>query len=129
AGLRLAQDLAADRDYPPFHKSLMDGYAVRAADVVRTPAELKVFERSPAGRVATVPVGPGQATAIMTGAPMPEGAEGVVPVEDVDELGEVVRIRRADAIARNVAFKGRDCAAGKTVLSRGTVLNPAQVAV
>jgi molybdopterin molybdotransferase len=65
----------------------------------------------------------------MTGAPMPEGAEGVVPVEDVDELGETVRIRRVDAIARNVAFKGRDCAAGKTVLPKGTVLGPAQVAV
>ena len=129
AGLRLAQDVVADRDYPPFHKSLMDGYAVRAADVVRTPAELKVIERLPAGRVAALPVGAGESNAIMTGAPMPEGAEGVVPVEDVDELGEVVRIKRADAIARNVAFKGRDCAAGKTVIPRGTVLGPAQVAV
>jgi molybdopterin molybdotransferase len=71
----------------------------------------------------------GESIAIMTGAPMPEGAEGVVPVEDVDELGEVVRILRADGIARNVAFKGRDCAAGKVVLPKGTVLGPAQVAV
>jgi molybdopterin molybdotransferase len=128
-GQRLAQDLTADRDYPPFHKSLMDGYAVRAADVVNTPAELKVIERLPAGRVANAPVAAGQSIAIMTGAPMPDGAEGVVPVEDVDELGDVVRVRRADGIARNVAFKGRDCAAGKTVLSKGTVLGPAQVAV
>lgn len=128
-GRRLAKDLVADRDYPPFHKSLMDGYAVRAADVVRTPAELKVIERLPAGRVAALPVGAGEAIAIMTGAPMPEGAEGVVPVEDVDECGEIVRIRRADGIARNVAFKGRDCAAGKVVLPAGTVLGPAQVAV
>jgi molybdopterin molybdotransferase len=129
AGLRLAQDVAADRDYPPFHKSLMDGYAVRAADVVRLPAELKVVERLPAGRVATRPVGAGESIAIMTGAPMPEGAEGVVPVEDVQELGERVRVNRVEAIARNVAFKGRDCAAGKVVLPRGTVLGPAQVAV
>lgn len=128
-GQRLARDVLADREYPPFHKSLMDGYAVRAADVVRTPAELKVVDRLPAGRVATRAVGPGESIAIMTGAPMPEGAEGVVPVEDVDELGETVRIRRADAIARNVAFKGRDCAAGKVVVARGTVLGPAQVAV
>jgi molybdopterin molybdotransferase len=128
-GRRLAQDVTADRDYPPFHKSLMDGYAVRAADVVNTPAELKVIERLPAGRVARSAVGAGQSIAIMTGAPMPEGAEGVVPVEDVDELGDVVRVRRADGIARNVAFKGRDCAAGKTVLQTGTVLGPAQVAV
>jgi molybdopterin molybdotransferase len=128
-GQRLAQDLNADRDYPPFHKSLMDGYAVRAADVVNTPAELKVIERLPAGRVANAPVAAGQSIAIMTGAPMPDGAEGVVPVEDVDELGDVVRVRRADGIARNVAFKGRDCAAGKTVLPKGTVLGPAQVAV
>ena len=128
-GLRLAQDLLADRDYPPFHKSLMDGYAVRAADVVRTPAELKVIDRLPAGRVSALPVGAGESIAVMTGAPMPNGAEGVVPVEDVDELGEVVRIRRADGIARNVAFKGRDCASGKVVLPKGTVLGPAQVAV
>ena len=128
-GQRLAQDVVADREYPPFHKSLMDGYAVRSADVVRTPAELKVVERLAAGRVATRAVGPGEAIAIMTGAPMPEGAEGVVPVEDVDELGEAVRIRRVDAIARNVAFRGRDCAAGKVVLPKGTVLGPAQVAV
>jgi molybdopterin molybdotransferase len=129
AGRRLAHDVVADRDYPPFHKSLMDGYAVRAVDVVRTPAELSVIERLRAGRVAAAPVGPGQSIAIMTGAPMPEGAEGVVPVEDVDELGETVRIRRADAIVRNVAFRGRDCAAGKVVLPKGTVLGPAQVAV
>jgi molybdopterin molybdotransferase len=107
----------------------MDGYAVRAADVVRTPIELAVIERLPAGRVAASPVGPGQSIAIMTGAPMPEGAEGVVPVEDVEELGEVVRIKRADGIVRNVAFKGRDCPAGKVVVPHGTVLGPAQVAV
>src|SRR5678815_2904746 len=65
-GQRLAQDLTADRDYPPFHKSLMDGYAVRAADVVNTPAELKVIERLPAGRVANAPVAAGQSIAIMT---------------------------------------------------------------
>jgi molybdopterin molybdotransferase len=129
AGLRLVRDLVADREYPPFHKGLMDGYAVRAADVVRTPAELKVVERLAAGRVATHSVGPGEAIAIMTGAPMPEGAEGVVPVEDVEEQGERVRVLRADAIARNVAFRGRDCAAGKVVLPAGTVLGPAQVAV
>lgn len=129
AGHRLAHDVVADRDYPPFHKSLMDGYAVRAADVVRTPAELKVVERLAAGRLANHSVGPGESIAIMTGAPMPQGAEGVVPVEDVQELGERVRILRTEAIARNVALKGRDCAAGKVVLPKGTVLGPAQVAV
>src|SRR5204862_3503430 len=117
------------RDYPPFNKSLMDGFAVRAADVARTPAELRVVDRLAAGRVATVHVGPGEATAIMTGAPMPDGAEGVVPVEDTQEQAERVRILRADAIGRNVAVKGRDCAAGKTVIPRVTVLGPAQVAV
>src|SRR3954468_3125101 len=128
-GRRLAQDVVADRDYPPFNKSLMDGFAVRAADVARMPAELRVVDRLAAGRVATVQVGPGEATAIMTGAPMPDGAEGVVPVEDTQEQAERVRILRADAIGRNIALKGRDCAAGKTVLAKGIVLGPAQVAV
>src|SRR5688572_20436400 len=83
-GLVLAQDIRADRDYPPFDKSLMDGYAVRCADVAHTPVELRVIGEIPAGQTAARGVAEHEAFAIMTGAPMPNGADGVVPVEDVE---------------------------------------------
>src|SRR5687767_8925557 len=73
-GLVLATDLPADRDYPPFDKSLMDGYAVRAIDVATLPATLNLIGEIPAGQQATRPLAPGQAYAIMTGAPIPPGA-------------------------------------------------------
>src|SRR5690348_4980302 len=86
-GLVLAEDLLADRDYPPFDKSLMDGYAVRCADLAgKSQATLKVVGEVAAGQSADRPLAPGQALAIMTGAPMPEGADGVVPVEDTQRL-------------------------------------------
>src|SRR5438874_13691848 len=79
-GLYLAQDLAADRDYPPFDKSLMDGYAVRAADVATGPAQLRLSGEVAAGAQAGRPLAAGEAIAIMTGAPIPAGADGVVPI-------------------------------------------------
>src|SRR5437660_806022 len=99
-GRRLAQALVADRDYPPFDKSLMDGYAVRGEDVRALPATLRVVGEVAAGQSPSHPVNSGETVAIMTGAPMPAGAEGVVPVEDVEQInpegGPAVRILRAD---------------------------------
>src|SRR4051812_37723227 len=109
-GLRLAEDLAADRDYPPFDKSLMDGYAVRAAEAS---VELRITGEIPAGQVAAKPVGPGETMAIMTGAPLPAGADGVVPVEDVEVTGDRVRIVRAGDPRRFVAKRGSDAARGQ----------------
>jgi molybdopterin molybdotransferase len=128
-GRRLAIDVVADRDYPPFAKSTMDGFAVRSADVARTPAELQVVGRVAAGRVLEAALGPGQAAAIMTGAPMPAGADGVVPVEEAEERDGAVKVLKANGIVRYVAQRGSDCAKGKLVLPKGTVLGPAQVAV
>jgi molybdopterin molybdotransferase len=138
-GLRLAQDIAADRDYPPFDKSLMDGYAVHCADVAKTPVELKVVGEIAAGQRPARAVNPGEAIAIMTGAPMPDGADGVVPVEDVEvggqtaegrvQKGETVTILRAEGAARHIARRGADCAAGRIVLARGTKLEAPQLAV
>lgn len=101
-GYRLARDVIADRDYPPFARSMMDGFAVRSADLKgllppvadgrrdwrgereSSPSvELKVVGEVPAGQVSERAVGPGEAIAIMTGAPVPEGADAVVPIEDV----------------------------------------------
>jgi molybdopterin molybdotransferase len=129
-GLRLATDLTSDRDYPPFRKSQMDGFAVRSDDVSRTPADLKVVGEIPAGKTPDRDVGPGEAMAIMTGAPLPAGATGVVPVEDTERIDrETVRILRADAPARFVAPIGSDCPAGQVVLRDGTTIGPAQIAV
>jgi molybdopterin molybdotransferase len=136
-GLRLAREVAADRDYPPFDKSLMDGYAVRLADVARTPVELTVTGEVAAGRWPAAPVGAGEAVAVMTGAPLPPGADGVVPVEDVEEAGEAeggeqrrrIRVRRAEAAGKYIAARGSDCAEGRVVLAKGAMLGAAQAAV
>jgi len=129
AGRRLAREVVADRDYPPFAKSTMDGFAVRSADVLKTPAELQVVGRIAAGRALAAALEAGQAAAIMTGAPLPSGADGVVPVEETEERDGAVRILKADGITRFVAQRGSDCVKGKLVLPKGTVLGPAQIAV
>lgn len=128
-GLRLAEDLSADRDFPPFDKSLMDGYAVMSGDVAGGPAQLRLIGEVAAGGEATRALAPGEAVAIMTGAPMPPGAQGVVPVEETSREGDVVRIKRALDPTRFVARRGADVAAGTLVLSRGTRLGAPQVAV
>ena len=95
-GLVLAEEINSPIDSPPFDKALMDGYAVRAADVNSGPAQLAVIEEITAGRRASRPLGPQQAIRIMTGAPIPEGADAVVRLEDTrfDAAGSRVEIRR-----------------------------------
>src|SRR2546425_9090370 len=87
-GLVLAEEVASDLDMPPYDKAMMDGYAVRSADVGDKGADLAVVEEVTAGRVPQKAVGTGQATLIMTGAPIPSGADAVVMIE---------RTRRLDA--------------------------------
>ena len=134
-GMRLARDVVADRDYPPFAKSLMDGYAVRSADVTgrgtAASLELKLVGEVAAGAAAERAVGQGEAVAIMTGAPLPPGADGVVPVEDVERRpeGGTVRILRPGQPGRYVAARGSDCVKGTVVLKRGAAIGPQQVAV
>lgn len=127
---RLAQDVVADRDYPPFPKSLMDGYAVHGAELRGSgPVELRFAGEIPAGSLPQRPLGVGEAAAIMTGAPMPPGADAVVPVEETERAGPAVRIRRPDNYSRYVAARGSDCQAGRVVLQRGMMIGPAQIAV
>jgi molybdopterin molybdotransferase len=128
-GLYLAQDVSADRDYPPFDKSLMDGYAVRAADVAAAPVTLRWAGEVAAGAQAARALGAGEAMAIMTGAPIPAGADGVVPIEETTRDGEKVRIVRTINPTRFIARRGDDIAAGTIVLRRGTRLEAAQLAV
>src|SRR5438105_2958243 len=87
-GLVLAGGAVSDLDSPPFDKALMDGYAVRSADVAGGGARLRVIEEVPAGQVPRRPVASGEATRIMTGAPIPVGADAVVPVEHTKSHGE-----------------------------------------
>src|SRR5688572_26288417 len=91
-GAVLTEDATADRDVPPFRNSAMDGYAVRGADVAQTGARLRVVGAVAAGSIPERAVGSGEAMRIMTGAPMPDGADTVVRVEDTDNGSETVTI-------------------------------------
>lgn len=128
-GRVLAEDVRAERDVPPFTNSAMDGYAVRAGDVVQAPARLKVVGEIAAGTVAGRAIGPGEAMRIMTGAPLPEGADTIVRVEDTDNGAEVVTITVPTPRGVSVRQAGEDLRAGETVLSRGNVLRPAEIGV
>jgi molybdopterin molybdotransferase len=124
-GLVLAEDVVASEPVPPFANTGMDGYAVRAAD---TPGSLRVIGELPAGRAPTIAVGPGEAIRIMTGAPMPEGADAVVMVERTRVDGENVVVEVAQP-GEHVRLAGGDVAAGELVFQRGTLLTPAHLGV
>lgn len=129
AGLVLAEDVRAEVSLPPFDNSAMDGYAVRSADVARagieTPVELAVDADIPAGRTDVPELRPGTAHRIMTGAPMPPGADTVVKVEDTDGGTESVRISTAAAPGAHIRRAGEDVEHGSTTLRAGAVLGPA----
>ncbi|MEU4763575.1 gephyrin-like molybdotransferase Glp [Actinosynnema sp. NPDC023794] len=126
-GLVLAEDLVATVPLPPFDNSAMDGYAVRSADVASVPVELPVVEDIPAGRPASAPLAAGTAHRIMTGAPVPAGADAVVQVEWTDGGTSVVRVDRPVAVGQNVRRMADDVAVGTTVLRAGVALGPAQL--
>jgi len=128
-GLVLAGDVIAAHDLPPFPNSAMDGYAVQAADVATVPVELTVLESVAAGSVPTRAVGPGTAIKIMTGAPMPDGADAIVKVEDTEPLDGAVRILAGVAAGEAVRRAGGDVVAGTTVLEAGGRIGPAHLGV
>ncbi|HKB06044.1 MAG TPA: gephyrin-like molybdotransferase Glp, partial [Gemmataceae bacterium] len=123
-GRVLAEDVASDIDSPPYDKSIMDGYAVRSADV-QGPVSLTVIEEIAAGRTPTKPVGAGQASRIMTGAPIPDGADAVVPHEETESSGHTVRFQRPTKAGQFVLPRGREMKTGEVVVPVGTVLAPA----
>ena len=120
AGRVLAADVAADRDSPALDRSARDGYAVRAADV---PGELAVIGEVRAGERFAGAVASGQAVEIMTGAPVPEGADAVVMVEETRAANGRVRIDRAAQPAQAINRRGGEAAAGEIVLQAGTRLD------
>ncbi|MGW5720644.1 molybdopterin molybdotransferase MoeA [Amycolatopsis sp. NPDC003865] len=127
AGLVLAEDVRAGVSLPPFDNSAMDGYAVRAADVTAVPVTLPVADDIPAGRVDVRPLEPGTAHRIMTGAPLPPGADAVVMVEATDGGTETVTISTAAQEGAHIRRTGEDVVAGSTALHAGTVLGHSQL--
>ncbi|WP_143104904.1 molybdopterin molybdotransferase MoeA [Amycolatopsis regifaucium] len=130
AGLVLAEDVLAGVSLPPFDNSAMDGYAVRAADVAsadEAPVTLPVADDIPAGRVDIGELEPGTAHRIMTGAPLPPGADAVVMVEHTDGGVTDVRILRTAVPGAHIRRLGEDVVEGTVALSAGTVLGPAQL--
>jgi molybdopterin molybdotransferase len=132
-GRVLAADIVSDIDVAPFDNSAMDGYAVRFADVANAsedaPVRLRVVEHVPAGAFPAMPVGPGEATRIMTGAPVPEGADAVVMVERTaeEEDGAVAVIMASVREGENIRRKAEDVRRGEVVLAAGEVVGPAAV--
>ncbi len=130
-GLALAEPAVSRFDIPPFDNSAMDGYAVRGEDIAGatadTPVELEVLEDLPAGYTSQAEVIAGTAVRIMTGAPMPEGADTVVPVELAGRLAQGVYIHQGLKTGANVRRAGEDVKAGETVLPEGTSIGPAEL--
>jgi molybdopterin molybdotransferase len=134
AGHYLAEDIRAERDYPPFDKSLMDGYAVRSADVATVPTSLQVIGESAAGQPTTSALNPGQAMAVMTGAPIPPGADAVVPIEQTDSKtfarsGSRIGILQSTTAGQSIAPRGSDSPRSALLVPAGTLLRAAQIAV
>jgi len=127
-GRVLASDATVPWDMPRWDNSAMDGFAVRSADCTG-PVRLRVTGYLPAGGLAPGPLGPGQAVRIMTGAPLPPGADAIAPVEDVEVDGDAVQLRRAVRPGAHVRRRGEDLRAGEVALPAGTVLGPREVSV
>ncbi len=130
-GRTLAQNVRARSPIPPFAKATMDGYAVKAEDThpaaARRPVELEVVEDLPAGRVSRKTLVPGRAVRIMTGAPLPKGADAVVMVEDTEKADTRVRIFRAVSPGDNIGRAGEDLEKGDIILEKGELIGPAEV--
>lgn len=122
----LARDVVATLDGPPFDNSAMDGYAVRAADAVAG-SVLTVAGDIPAGAGLPAPLAPGTAARIMTGAPVPAGADAVVPVEKTDGGVQHVRIDVAPVVGAHVRRRGEDVSAGDVVVPAGVQLGSWQL--
>ena len=128
----LAEQITADRNLPPFPRSTRDGYAVRSADLSQLPVTLDVIAEIKAGeKLERIPssISSGQAAAIMTGAPVPAGADAVVMVEYTSERDHRVEITRAVAAKENIVLAGAEAREGGTLIPRGTRLNDAGIAL
>lgn len=132
-GLAAAQDLHAADPLPPFTNSAMDGFALHSEDLrgatEQAPVRLRVTGDLSAGRTPDAPVLPGEALRIMTGAPMPEGADTVVPLEHTHTGPNWVEVARPLRVGANIRLAGEDLAAGGLVVAAGTTLRPGEIGV
>ncbi|SDM31612.1 molybdopterin molybdotransferase [Nonomuraea maritima] len=128
-GATLAEDVTSPVPLPPFDNSAMDGYAVRADDLAQAPVTLPVIDDVAAGSTDLRAVGPGHTVRIMTGAPVPAGADCVVPVEWTDGGTVSVTIDRRAEVGHAIRRAGEDVQAGEVVLKAGTLIGPAQLGI
>ncbi len=130
-GMVLSEEIIASHNVPVFDNAGMDGFAVRAVDTVDatpdSPVTLTISETIPAGHVAGHAVGPEEAAKIMTGAPIPPGADAVVQLEMAEEVGGTVLIREPVKPGRNIRRAGEDVGEGDRVLGIGNALGPAEI--
>jgi molybdopterin molybdotransferase len=126
-GRALAEPIRSGREMPPWPNSSMDGYAVRAQDAASAPSRLMVVGTIAAGSMPTRAVGPGEAMRIFTGAPMPEGADSVVPQEDTDASDGHVTLRERVSAGAYVRPRGEDLRVGDVVLEAGARIGPAEI--
>lgn len=132
SGRVLAEPLTADRDFPPFPRATRDGYAVRSADVQKVPTTLQVIGEIKAGQPAShaaARVSPGEAASIMTGAPVPDGADAVVMVEYTSAHENSVKVTRPVTSEENIVPRGAEARQGSALLNRGQRLNAAAIAL
>ena len=132
-GRVLAEDVVSPIDSPPFDRSAVDGYAVRAEDTFSareySPVKLRVIDEIVAGTESKARVKPGTAVKLTTGSKMPEGANAVLMQEMVERNGDIIRVLRPVAPGQNVAFKGEDVREGDVILRKGQVLRPQDLAL
>ncbi|MGH9715945.1 MAG: molybdopterin molybdotransferase MoeA [Candidatus Acidiferrales bacterium] len=128
-GRVLAEDVTADRNYPPFDRSIRDGYALRAADAAQPGAKLRLIGESRAGVAFDGTVGPGECVRILTGAALPRGANGVVMLEQTQAEGDTIILSPAVRPGQHYVLAGAECRIGETVLTRGTRLSFTEIAM
>ncbi len=128
-GLVLADEVSTDEDVPPFDNTAMDGFAVRSEDTLETPKTLEIVGTIAAGTIPDFSVNSGQAARIMTGAPLPPGADSVVMVELTKVEGNQVTVERLVPEGNHIRRAGEDLRAGQTVFEKGTRLTPTHLGV
>lgn len=130
-GRTLAEDIVAERDNPPWNNSAMDGFAVRWEDIrqehaIQKPVTLRVIEDVPAGKMPSRTVGAGEAIRIMTGAPVPLGADTVLKVEDTEHTPDTVRVLKPELRGSNIRPQGEDVKKGACIIAKGTQIRPGE---